>query len=315
MKCSRPLAGLLTVALLSGPVGMRFGVAADTALAPAVVDTRDFADTLQQGLHQLQLLSGNLAGTQGALASAQFEAHVMLALHAIEPARDAWLRVESLAMAADDLPGAMQAIEQQAETALLVSDYESSRILAERLLAVAGKARSDEYQASAHGYFGILARRQGDLDAALHSYETAVGLLEDSRHESRRALILGNLGTVLRDRGSFAQALELQLEALAIRERIGDRLETSLRNIALLYREIEDETTARAYFERALASVDKQASPQTYAPVLGSYASLLNDVGDHASALSGAPAKRWKLTARSAIWPTRASSIWKWVAH
>jgi len=285
MKSSLPLAGMLTVAVLSGLAGMPTRVAAE---APAVVDTRDLTAILHQGLEDLALLTDPLGGVRGALALAQFEAHLMLALNALEPARGSWQRVETLATTVQQWPAAMQAIEQQAESALLVSDYATARRLAEHLLDVARQARSNEYQASAHGYFGILARRQGNLDAALQSYETAIALLENSPHESRRALLLSNFGTLLRDRGSFARALELQLDALEIRERIGDRLETSLRNIALLYREIEDEATARSYFERALDSVDGQASPQTYAPVLGSYASLLNDVGDHAPALSAA---------------------------
>lgn len=288
MKRSLPLAGLLCLALFSVPVWMSQATAADEAPAPVIPDTRVLAARLSHALEDLRLLGGNLGGMQAAMTGAQFEAHLMQALNAIEPARAAWQRVERLAVAAQDASAIMQAIEQETEAALLVSDYDGSRALAERLLAVARENGSREYQASALGYFGILARRQGDLDAALKSYQSALDLLADSRHDYRRALILSNLGTVLRDRGSFARALELQLDALAIRERIGDKLETSLRNIALLYREIEDEATARRYFERALASVDRQSSPQTYAPVLGSYASLLNDVGDHAPALAAA---------------------------
>jgi diguanylate cyclase (GGDEF)-like protein len=279
---------MMCLAIFSGSVWAAPAFAADEAPVPAVADTRGVAAHLQHALEELRLLCGNLAGPRAALSSAEFEAHLMLALNATEPARAAWQRVEVLATAARNPSAVMQAIEQQAEAALLVSDYDASRILAERLLAVARENGSNEYQASAHGYFGVLARRQGDLDAALETYQTALQMLETSRHDHRRALILSNLGTVLRDRGSFARALELQLDALDIRERIGDRLETSLRNIALLYREIEDEETARRYFERALASVDRRSSPQTYAPVLGSHASLLNDVGDHPAALAAA---------------------------
>src|SRR5690606_34517061 len=119
-------------------------------------------------------------------------------------------------------------------------------------------------------------------------YTAAIQILREGGAEFRLALMLGNLGTVFRDRGNFARALELQLESLAMRERIGDYTETSLRNIALLYREIEDVDSARSYFERALVAVDRQANPERFAPILGSYASLLNDIGDHAAALKAA---------------------------
>ena len=281
-------ASLLGFGFLSSPLCADPGAdRADSAAEPAV-DTRGVASIFGRHLDDLALLVDPVFGQQGALALARVEAHGMLALHAIEPAQVAWNRVEYLARSSGDLNETMYALERETEAALLLSNYANSRALAARLLETARVAGSRDYQSSAHGYLGILARRQGDLDGALENYEVAIGLLDDSKNEFLKALILSNLGTVFRDRGNFARALELQLDALAIRERIGDRLETSLRNIALLYREIEDETTARAYFERALASVDRRANPETYAPVLGSYASLLNDVGDHAAALSAA---------------------------
>lgn len=263
-------------------------IAAGEPAAVPALDTRAVAKTLGGMLDDLTLAGGAIFGARGGFALLRFEAHTLSALHAVGAAGDAWNRVETMARARGDRTEVMNALERETEYALLLSDYTRARQLASRLLDSARTAGSREYEASAHGYFGILARRQGDLEAALKSYETANGLLADSANEFRKALILSNFGTVMRDRGDFARALELQLDALAIRERIGDRLETSLRNVALLYREIEDEATARSYFERALDSVDRLANPETYAPVLGSYASLLNDVGEHAAALSAA---------------------------
>lgn len=251
-------------------------------------DVRAVARSLGQSLDVLGLLLWELGAGRGALVVDTGRAHLMQALHAIEPAAGAWQRVEWRAEALGDTAARLNAIERQTESTLLLSDYARSRMHAQRLLRIARLARSRDLEASAYGYLGILARRQGNLDSALDNYHSALELLQGSGNEFRKALILSNLGTLLRDRGDFARALELQLDALAIRERIGDRLETSLRNVALLYREIEDEKTARSYFERALDSADRSANPETYSPVLGSYASLLNDVGDHAAALAAA---------------------------
>ena len=281
------LACLFAVGLLSATAS-KPGIAGGEPGVAATLDTRDVANTLVPLLDGLAIAGKGIFGARGELALVRFEAHALSALHAVAAAGNAWDRVEKMARARGDMSDAMYALERETEYALLLSDYAQARQLATRLLDTARSAGSKEYEASAHGYFGILGRRQGDLDAALKSYETATGLLADSGNDFRKALILSNLGTVMRDRGDFARALELQLDALAIRERIGDRLETSLRNVALLYREIEDEATARRYFERALDSVDRLASPETYAPVLGSYASLLNDIGEHAAALSAA---------------------------
>ncbi len=259
-----------------------------TSVSGSTSDSMELAAAAKHSLNIPRLLVANLAGIRAELALAEAEAHLMQALHAIEPARLAWREVTRLANAVGDKQLEMRAIEQQAEMTLLLSDYKQARKLADALLALATRNHSKNYEASARGYYGVIARRRGDLDAALEHYNGAIKILRDSGDEFRLALMLGNLGTVFRDRGNFARALELQLEALAIRERVGDYTETSLRNIALLYREIEDSETARHYFEQALKAVDRRASPERYAPILGSYASLLNDVGDHAAALTAA---------------------------
>ena len=256
--------------------------------AKATAGSQEFASSALRFLQFPRLLGSALGGLEADLCLATGEAHLMQSLHAAEPARAMWQEVAQLASQAGDPQRQMRAIEQQAEMTLLLSDYEGASKLADALLALARKSHSRNYEASALGYSGVIARRRGDLDAALENYTASIQILRDSGDEFRLALMLGNLGTVFRDRGNFARALELQLEALAIRERIGDYTETSLRNIALLYREIEDVDTARSYFERALVAVDREANPERYAPILGSYASLLNDVGEYAAALKAA---------------------------
>ncbi|HOX71241.1 MAG: tetratricopeptide repeat-containing diguanylate cyclase [Dokdonella sp.] len=282
--------GVLLVAVLSPVISQAATSTADSVSerARALASTQKLATSAHAALVVPRQLVGSIGGVRGELEAAVFEAQLMGCLHAVAPTRDAWHDVQQLAGVTGDVQMQMLALERQAEMSLLLGDYQAARRLAETLLDTARKANSSELESSAYGYLGVVARRGGDLDTALGHYEKAIALLRNGGNEFRLALMLGNFGTVLRDRGDFAHALELQLEALAIRERIGDHLETSLRNIALLYREIEDEGNARHYFERALASVDAEANPETYAPVLGSYASLLNDVGDYGPALAAA---------------------------
>jgi diguanylate cyclase (GGDEF)-like protein len=258
------------------------------AVPQSTVDSIALAADARRLLELPHLLLANLVGIEADLMMSTAEAQLMESLHAVDLARLAWKKVAHLAKQVDDSQSELGAIERQAEMTFLLSDYEGASTLAGNLLELARKSHSRNFEASALGYFGVIARRRGDLDAALEKTTAAIELLRHDGDEFRLALMLGNLGTVYRDRGNFARALELQLEALAIRERIGDHLETSLRNIALLYREIEDEDTARSYFERALEAVDRDGNPERYAPVVGSYASLLNDVGEHEAALKAA---------------------------
>lgn len=258
------------------------------SMAQALRGAHELAKAVDAGLQSPTLLAAALGGPRSELAITLFRAHTLSGLHSINRAREAWTRVDVLAAPLGAVKTHIYALEQRTELALLLGDYRSCHALANELLKIARTQGNRDSEATALGYIGIVERRRGNLDSALESHSQALALMRDSANPSRLALVISNLGTVHRDRGDFAKALELQLEALEIRERVGDRVENSLRNIALLYREIEDEQNARSYFARAIELAQKNANPQTFAPALGSYASLLNDLDDHAGALDAA---------------------------
>ncbi|MBN8482301.1 MAG: diguanylate cyclase, partial [Xanthomonadales bacterium] len=215
---------------------------------------------------------------------------LLVAVGASRAAATAWAHIDEVARRIGDRAAHIEALDHLASIELLLGDYPASRRHAEAMLALTG---SDDTGASAEravalGYLGSLSRRNGELDAALAFHSRAVAILRERGDEVHLARALSSLGTVLRDRGDFAGALDAHLQALDLRERSGDQLETSYRNIGLLYREIEDEQGARAYFRKALEVAASRSDPETYASVLGSHASLLNDVGDHAAALAAA---------------------------
>lgn len=295
MKRVGGLRGIGWRALLgAAAMGVASAVCADAAQdsgyarAQTARSAQGLAALVERGLAVPGLAASALAGDAGGLPLALAQAHLMLALNAIERAGPAWQRVDEIARRRGDSALLRLALEHRAEMALLGGDYVGSREHAESLLASARSDDDDASAAIAHGYLGILARRRGDLDTAFSEHTKALEILRAGGEESRLALTMTNLGTVMRDRGDFAEALELHLDAMAIRERSGDRLETSYRNVALLYREIEDEETARDYFRRAIEVAAARPAPETYAPVIGSYASLLNDTGEYAQALAAA---------------------------
>jgi tetratricopeptide (TPR) repeat protein len=57
------------------------------------------------------------------------------------------------------------------------------------------------------------------------------------------------------------------------------------RNLAQLYRDLDDPASAQSYFEKAIAVASRNGNPSRYAEVYGSYAGFLNDTLDHARAL------------------------------
>ncbi len=83
--------------------------------------------------------------------------------------------------------------------------------------------------------------------------------------------------------GQFAE----QFGHLTRQRRLGPgyRVDVPYRNIGLLYREIEDTQSAREYLERAIAAARLEYDPGALPSALGSYATLLNDVGAAVQAL------------------------------
>jgi diguanylate cyclase (GGDEF)-like protein len=197
-------------------------------------------------------------------------------------------RAQQLALASADPEGAGDVIVARAENALTVGDYSRCDRLAQSLMQLARDAGSERLVMQAEVFLGILDRRHGNLDGAAAHQEHALDLARTLGDQSASSRALAHLGTINRDRGDFAQALDLQLQALAIGEKIDDRTELTYRNLALLYRELGDETTSKQYFDKAIVAAERNGDPSHYATVYGSYSSFLNDARDYPAALDAA---------------------------
>ena len=218
------------------------------------------------------VIAGNLFSAIGALGAADGE----------------WQRAVEIATRRNDADMLANALAQRVEIALSQGDYARCEALALELANVAGPSGNRVQAAFAEANLGVVERRRGHLDSALEHQERALGLYRAALDPYGTAQSLTNLATVYRDRGDFAKALDMALEAVALREKTGDKLEIAYRNVALLYREIEDATTARSYFERALDVAEKRGAPAAYSPVVGAYAGLLNDLGEFPAAQKAA---------------------------
>ena len=218
------------------------------------------------------IIAGNLFSAIGALGAADGE----------------WLRVAEIARRRHDADLLSTALAQRVEIALSQGDYARCETLALELAGVAGPSGNRIQAAFAEANLGVIERRRGHLDSALEHQVRALDIYRAASDPYGTAQSLTNLATVYRDRGDFAKALDMALEAVVLREKTGDKLEIAYRNVALLYREIEDATTSRSYFERALDVAAKRGAPAAYSPVIGAYAGLLNDLGEFAAAQNAA---------------------------
>lgn len=256
------------------------------------------SQSLARALHGGWQVTDNLLGTSlgrpGRLHLARFTGLLEQSLGAGSLAAEAWRAAAEHARRWGDLPLLIDALDHGVALALARGDYDTASALATDLLQQARRLRSVGAQAAAEGYLGVVARRRGQLEAARAHQETALALRRSLGDKAGEAQVLMNLGTVHRDLGDFARALELQIDALELRRSLGgaQKLDLSYRNIALLYREIEDTDQARTNFEAALASSRRNHDPQSLAGALGSYASFSNDIGEAAAALTMAQQAR-----------------------
>ena len=234
-------------------------------------------------------MAAAIGGPRSGLAMLRLQAHMLVAVGASRNALASWRRVDALAVRLGDDRAHVEALEQLAAAALVLGDYPASKRYAEALLPGRGDPVAGETttHAVALGYLGTIARRRGDLDTALAMHMRALEILRENGDEVRLARALSSLGTVLRDRGDFAQALDAHMQALDIRENTATSSNELPQHRAAVSRNTRT-SRVLGLFTRALDASAIRSDPETYASILGSYAGLLNDVGDYPPALAAA---------------------------
>ncbi|MGD9582098.1 MAG: diguanylate cyclase [Lysobacterales bacterium] len=193
-----------------------------------------------------------------------------------------WQRARAAAAADGDWRAQLQAENALGLELLNIGDYDASIASAERQILLARAHQAAAFESGAETRLATITRRRGDSAQALVHYERAALLARGGNHRYALQQALTGLGTVYRDLGRFSEALDRNLQALEINRQLGPgyRGDVPYRNIGLLYREIEDGVSARENFEAAIAAARDEFDPTALSSSLGSYATLLNDLGD-----------------------------------
>jgi diguanylate cyclase (GGDEF)-like protein len=209
-------------------------------------------------------------------------------LGAFDLAEQHWARAQRAALAHGDVAAAVKVEISRSELALLIGDYTATERFAHDLAQLAAGSNLATARGSAEEFLGVVARRHGELDNAVAHEQHSLELQAALGDEVGAARALSNLGTIARDRGDFARALDLHMQSLAIRERVDENLELTLRNLGLIYRDLGDDAMTRKYFTRAIDVSTRHGDYSNYASTLGTYASYLVDTGEFAPALAAA---------------------------
>ena len=269
-----------------------FAAAADDSnaypRALAAADSQRLAAAIERNVAPLTPAVPALVGPYGAVTFQRLLGGIFLALDSYANAENHLRRAHELATAVGDAEDAAAAAVDRGEIALLTGKYDRAEQLSKNLAQLATRANLPWAQAKAEEYLGVVARRHGHLDDAQAHAQRALALQRALGDEAGTATALSNLGTLARDRGDYATALDLFRQALAIRERSDDLLELTLRNLALIYRDLGDDTAARDYFTRALDVARRHGDSANYAATLGTWAGYLVDAGEFAPALAAA---------------------------
>jgi CHAT domain-containing protein/Tfp pilus assembly protein PilF len=100
---------------------------------------------------------------------------------------------------------------------------------------------------------GVLRYFQGEYDAALASYRSALKLLEGSDDKDTEAGALNGIGAVHRERGEYEPALDFYRQSLRVAEAQGNkiRIGVALNNIGVLYKSWGDYARALEHYQRS----------------------------------------------------------------
>lgn len=133
---------------------------------------------------------------------------------------------------------------------------------------------------------GYVAARRGEFALAeAHDQEflTLARRMDDPRLQ---ALALNNLANAQKNLGQLGAALDSHLQALALRERLGNEssIVQSLSNLVLVYQILEDWPQARRYSEQALQRSAALSDAREQLRIALNHAGLLNQTGDVADA-------------------------------
>jgi diguanylate cyclase (GGDEF)-like protein len=256
--------------------------------AQAVITATQLSRQADGALHLLPRIAWQLGGLRARI-DADFTLAVLYASLSVDVLADGyWQAMNGDARAAGDDQARGVALIARIQTVLARGDYAAGHVLADELMQLARTGKNDGLTAAAEEYQGVFDRRRGSLDAALAHQTAALALRRKIGDPAGEATALTNLGTIARDQGDFARCLDYFLQALEIRERIDVRLDVAYRNVALLYRELDDTQTTQGYFAKAVDAAARYAQPGYYASVQGAYAGFLNDNREYDGALAAA---------------------------
>jgi diguanylate cyclase (GGDEF)-like protein len=168
-------------------------------------------------------------------------------------------------------------LNEMAWAYMVAGDYDHAVSYAEQGRDLAKRGGDQSGLARAINNLGVIAQRRGDPLAAIDAFERSLAIYRTLKDTSNIAGELNNLGFVYSTQlADYEKALTNHLEALKVREQLGDRaaVALSLNNIGIVYERLGEYDRALEYYNRALAI------RQALGGQPNRIAAILNNIGD-----------------------------------
>ena len=117
------------------------------------------------------------------------------------------------------------------------SDPDTSVILANNALAIAGRINSKRHIADSYQQIAIANYMKGDYGASLENNFKTLKIRQETKDKGGIAEVYNNIGNVYSDQGNYPEALKNYYASLKIREAIGNKkdIAISYNNIGIIY--------------------------------------------------------------------------------
>ncbi len=138
--------------------------------------------------------------------------------------------------------------------AYLYTDHKKAKGYIERYRAIAEKHEDPNHIAFGTNMLGVYHNITSSYKEGLEVFKKAKALYEELGNRERVSALLNNMSIANRNLGNLEQALQNQMESLAIKEEIGvkeDALAASYWNIGNILSDIENYEEANAWYRKA----------------------------------------------------------------
>jgi CHAT domain-containing protein/tetratricopeptide (TPR) repeat protein len=121
---------------------------------------------------------------------------------------------------------------------------------------------------------------------ARSAYEQALAIAREIGNESLQGAALSNLGLLASNEGETRKGIELQLQALELKRKAGDKEIETLSNLAYAYRQVSENQKAIKFYQETLALARSAFDRNLEALALNQLADLSSILGDFEKSLS-----------------------------